>query len=460
MPAVRCLPPTNPNSLVNAGDAVRLHFISDVERYFGADPLAVRPRQVNGDENEESESIVRFSTLYRKAANRKSVGCDDGDDEKALVIESPRVIRQYAGLSLAGDLLACGTRQLELGLAVLQVSVLLDERAWRCLRPAELASWIIALLSLMIGIPPRDLLRFPLSPTKAVLDDAMGTLDLSCSLLHLFPGNGCDDGLFGRIPRGQIIEIQLPGTLHLLCKLLATSLPAGAATLQGVIGASALDVYCRHIALRLENFRPARQRKLEAQLCRLHDVWTFSGLVLAGTPPGIMALLCGRTLSPFRSDSNYFKASRLCVQHTLTAICEAEYQLAGFPPEGKIPVIVNPGEVGADAPDMTEVVGRFEGMVQGVHTQAVAPNAKTWHALTGCRPGADCRPFHDGETEIPLVAIADKNLGVGKRTRVVPVPVGMDLPLTGNGTTSGPCDDSLGFTPPNAPPQSTPERAG
>ncbi|MEI6562017.1 MAG: hypothetical protein WCO68_08045 [Verrucomicrobiota bacterium] len=363
LPAVRCLPPMNPNSLVNAGDAVRLHFISDVERYFGADSLAVRPRQVNGDENEESEAIVRFSTLYRKAANRKSVGYEDGDDEEALVIESPRAIRQYAGLSLAGDLLACGTRHIELGIAVLQVSALFDERAWRCLRPAELASWIIALLSLMIGIPPRDLLRFPLTPTKAVLDDAMGALDLSRSLLRLFPGNGCDDGLFGRIPRGQIIEFQLPGTLHLLCKLLTMSLPNGAATLQGVIGASALDVYCRHIALRLENFRPARQRKLEAQLCRLHDVWTFSGLVLAGTPPGIMALLCRRTVSPFRSDSNYFSVSRLCVQHTLTAICEAEYQLAGFPPEGNIPVIVNPGEVGVDAPDMNEVVGRFEGMV-------------------------------------------------------------------------------------------------
>jgi hypothetical protein len=112
-------------------------------------------------------------------------------------------IRRFAGLSLAGDLLACGTRQLELGIAVLQVSARYDERAWRCLHPEELASWIIALLALSFGIPLRDLLRVSLVPMGFPLEFCMGALDLSRSQLRLFPGNGCDDGLYGRIPMGS-----------------------------------------------------------------------------------------------------------------------------------------------------------------------------------------------------------------------------------------------------------------
>jgi len=449
LPSVCCLPPNENKALVQTGNAARLRFVQDVETFWGPTPLSPQARRATADEEETPTSN------YFKLTSARILHCSPVADEEALAIDSPRTIRRFADLSLAGDLLACNTRQLEIGGAVLQRSAAYANRAWKVFGPKEWTAWLIALISLRFGIPVTDLFCLPLTATP--VSSAPGALDLSRARLSLFPGNGFNEGLFGRIPFGQRIEVQLTGTLALLCELLEKN-AGGMPTLQAILGDSSRDVYTNSIKAALSPhhnvgssfapFVPAWKRNIEAQLCRLHACWLYSGLVLAGSSPAVMSLICSRTISPFRADCNYIRISRATLQNTLVDINEAQNHLAGLGSHD-VPVVLQPDWVGVDAPPLAEVVKRIHGADNQAIPSVGSAGLEALPALLGARPGGICQRVFDGQRS--FLALADKNLGVGMRTRIVPIP--FDIPAGVGGQQRDPerYDSSLGFTPENAP---------
>jgi hypothetical protein len=207
------------------------------------------------------------------------------------------------------------------------------------------------MLALFFGVAPADAFRIKTDCSE--YDHSFNypaTLDLKSSRLVLLPGNGYEESLDGRVMPGASIEVQLHGVMSQLCRILHEK-AAGNKCLEDFIGNPAVDRFVLNISLRLEGkFTPVKGRKMEPQIMRVHSANQFVALTFAKVLPAHYALLSGKAPTPWRSDSNYTKASRPVLQRAIRKICESLWDLAGRNPDGEIPELISPEYVGAVVP--------------------------------------------------------------------------------------------------------------
>lgn len=426
------------------------HFIDETERFFSAIPLRAKRATIDCDEEDQISTSTRnhLTRMDMLPQRRLRVAMLEVGEEGEPALLYAEQARGFLGQSLCGDVLACRVAQLDLGITIWRLVSRYHASAWQNLTDESVASLLVALLSLSIGLPVQSAMDLRIGLSSAKIDISPGCLDLETTSLHLYPGSGYDDSLYGRIPTDTVISLQLVGSISSLCRILSARRKEPV-WLRDFLGQSAMDTFTLALIPLLADYKTPFGRVLPPQLRRLGSGWCFMGRVLAHCPPARLAMFCGHALGPWRADSSYIGISPGGLDQTLGAVIGVLNSLAGMDPTHDLPFVLNTHVVGPLVPCL-----KYQDQLSTTVPTSSSPvcgHLELGAALAAMRPGGNCflvsDPSYGGE---PLLAVADKNLGGGCRWRLVPMGIPPSIDIDRNVIYTR-VDTSLGNRPSNTP---------
>ena len=336
-------------SCVGAFRHVRLSawqdFLRDLERFWSADSWRSENRAVSHiDKLEEAELRKERNQpffLVEESDGRSRVR---GQVPETVVIETdngnlrvtvpPSRRNCFAGVACLQSQLAPSFREMPAAIRALRAlcSVKNQDLGNEHARDAALAASVI-----LAGVPPMDVLNFGLNQNVT----AAGALTSEGIFVHA--GSGYYHSMAGRIPK-QLILLRLPPSYELLIANFIHSYPA-ATCVADCFENHPLDVFLNFLANigRL----PATQAKF------LHRAFLYAARRMVQMPAGILALLVGRPIGPYRSASNYQVSAETLVWLHKTQSCLLEQ--ANLPAES-CPWAVPGKDFGANARSLSEAV--------------------------------------------------------------------------------------------------------
>ena len=363
IPRVGCDLPRNladNHPLVPSGLQQVDRFSRDTRLFFESKHSSSVIRKHRDDDDSETLPFNMFKVAGSRRVITASSGVDDdeesGDEDDDLsFLAGTFAHSQYLSGCLAGDILARSPAQLDLAIALLQFVSTINPTTIKCFYPGEIASWIIAMLALGFGIAPADAMRIKTDRVEVEnSSNYPACLDLHHSRLILLPGNGYEESIYRRIQRGASIEVQLQGVMAQLCRSLAVH-SFGKTQLEDFIENPAVDRFVENICLRLKGeYIPVSGRDISPQLMRIASANKFAALIFANVAPAHHALLCCKASNPWRSDSNYINVGRKRLQVSLSNIWKSLWEMAECNPDGQIPEVISPQQVGAVVPSVSQ----------------------------------------------------------------------------------------------------------
>lgn len=396
-----------------------LRFQRDVERFWSANSWRMDHREISTiDEQEEAELRRERNQPFfvkEESENRFRVG---GRVPAVAITETDEgVLRVAVSKSRRSCLAAVACMQSQLAPSFREVAPAIrtlrfvDSVTHQHLDNEQARDAALAAMVVLAGVPPVDILNFGMNGrvTKA------GAISADAMILHV--GSGYYPAMVGRVPKQQI-RLRFPISCELLIGELISRYPQAELV---------SDCFKKYPLDRLLHFLATVGRFSATEAKFLHRAFIYAARRLVDVPAGILALLIGRPVGPFRSASNYQMSSETLVWLGKTQTCLL--QLANLPSDPSSWAV--PGEAhGPDARALGEAVVAARKKVDAVvDKNQAAASLELAFAFHGRRPSLDKPDVSasivqcGGETGL---LIADKNHGGGRRLRVIPANTEME----------------------------------
>ncbi len=273
------------------------------------------------------------------------------------------------------------------------------------LTDSQLRNTALMAIVVMTGVPPQDLLTFGMGQNVSV-SGKITELGITINA-----GSGFYQSMWGRIPQQEIL-LHMPSTLLSLVTAFIRRYPT-ADRVSDCFEDHPLDSFVRHMATVGETST--------TRVKFLHRAFIYVANAMVQVPPGILALILGRPIGPFRSASNYLSSTDVLIwlekiQMSLLGLAD----LSSSPSNWAIPTKA----MGVNTPALGDAVITARKTLSSVtNTNSASAALELALAFHGRRPTTD-KPcikasltHYNGKSAL---IIADKNSGGGRRLRIVP----------------------------------------
>ena len=391
----------------------RQRFVANYDRFY---------RVIAGGKRRKGTGLARTRTALDERLARK--GCRVPSrrqlrrsqrplTETELGADAPRVDRgggvAHAGLTVFAGQIALDVKPLA---TAIKVVAKLRHYPIGKISLRECATIAVSGASLFCGIPAHAALQIALHCPAQKGSPAAFHAGRGC--VSNFLAQGSHDALKARIP-AQNVHIPIPAYVR---EAMARLCAAGLETIGNAFPGKVLPDYFDSV-LDLMGWKDADRPLLR----RLHVGWQYVAHHLTGMNPGVIQLLTGNLFAAYRSETSYLTVTERYLWQCAYRVHDRIYQLLGMPecvsrPEG------DPGtRVGKLAPTLAELAAAGQAILAEENGSASAAACATWiMQVHGRRPTTD-QPHPGGYVlhgDGPALLVADKNLGGGRRLRLVP----------------------------------------
>jgi hypothetical protein len=280
-----------------------------------------------------------------------------------------------------------------------------------CLPTRLIGSLVLAHLALLHGIP----LGYGREIGLTEEADQLGWIDIDRGVFHLKIANGYDPKLQGRIaPQGVLLPVTA-ATEDLVRGLVRRGVKA----IKQLYGQTPLDETYDD----LQDFIQ-EQDACRKYLGRLEQAWLYVALRKVRMNPGIVPLLCGRIYGPFRAESSYLSLPSSLLADQVSKIHREIFGLANLPAR-QCQELTESGRVGKDHSSLDKWVNlaatTLEGAVEHNQLCATVYWIPALHARRWTKDMPSPKAVFLDDDQAPMLLLADKDLGGGRRVRPVPV---------------------------------------
>ena len=393
---------------VDAVDQAR--FLASYDRFVGrisfSKPRKLGPAAPKSLPTRMDSGYVAPTQWQLRRARRPLADTEMGEDAPPL--DTARC-GAHAALTVFAEQIALGAKQLDVALSLAKV---FNQLPLSKDKPERCATVAVCGLVLFTGIPAEAALRISLH-NKREKFPANYNAHRTCLTSYL--AQGFFPKIDGRIPP-QDAEIPLPDRVRDAIKLLAST---GLDHIGGAYEGDALTCF-RETALSLMGWAPDQR----TALLRMEAGWLYAAHHLCSINPGVIQLLSGNAYGPYRAEMNYLTVSESYLWQCAYRIHDEIYRLLEMP----IPSDRQPGkpgvQVGKLAPSLTDLaVSGGQILAQASDSSDIAACATWILQAHGRRPTLDqphpAAYVADCDAS-PVFLLADKNLGGGRRLRIVP----------------------------------------
>jgi hypothetical protein len=326
--------------------------------------------------------------------------------------DAPPVDRQqqsaHAGLSAFAAQIVVDSRPLAVGLRLLERVLQLPPAKQI---PRRCACLIVIETALFCGFAIHDVLNVAMRPTKELVPASFNT-SRGCLTVHL--ACGYHQAILGRIPP-QAVDIPLPTHTRELFQRLADH---SYQTVAEALGPKPLDAFLDDVADLMST------SGIRGFLRRLDDGWLYAAHRLAKLNPGVIALLRGDVFGAYRADTSYLTVTEEFLWTCAYKVHDEIVTSLGLP----VPERREPGratvQIGKQAASLAALVEDANAILNKMRKSSELAACTSWiHQFQGRRPTADyphaaAYAVQCGGT--PVFFLADKNMGGGRRLRLVP----------------------------------------
>jgi hypothetical protein len=315
----------------------------------------------------------------------------------------------HAGLTVCAEQIALSPKHLYTALS------LADNLAGLTLssdRLAECATVAVSGIALYYGMPVEDALAIALRPTPQKSPAAYNP-QRRCLTSYL--AQGYYPAVVGRIPR-QDAQIPLPARV---CEAMDILSNTALETVGEAFGGDALTRY-RDTVMDLTGW----EANWRTRLIRLHAGWLYAAHHLCRLNPGVIQLLLGDVYGPYRAELNYLTVPESFLWTSSYRVHDKIDELQDIPAapgrEDGDPYV----RVGKLAPSLAELAATGRQILAHASAPAEIAACTTFILqVHGRRPTED-HP-HPGAylidcDDCSVFVVGDKNLGDGRRLKVVP----------------------------------------
>lgn len=390
-------------------------FLTGYDRFWSDLPWRRQSADISQRDNRDNGRRYflshRFELPTGAEIARAQVIKDEIDEGPQTIILSRRKALAHATLASYAAQILPDHRPLSVGLKLLQVRMHVGAVVKPDLR--RVASLVLSHLALLHGIPLTDAFEVSLTPE---IGGRLGWFDAEQGLLNLQVGNGYYPQLAGRVPP-QTLRLPITSVTQMLIKYLIHSGVTSAATLYG---ADRLDQIMGDLQDLIGESDQSRSR-----LRRLHQAWQYVALMKARINPAILALLCAEIVGPFRADANYLTTDEQFLFECLGRIHAEVFKYAGIPFSAGDNSPSPKNRVGKCSPNLEEwALSAVRHLADLNRADEITASCNLILAAHGRRWTSDL-PHPKANILIyenrPLMILADKNLGGGRRVRFVPM---------------------------------------
>jgi len=353
-------------------------------------------RNQNFSLSEVSEGMLR---LQGKPPSSYFAEYDDQDLEVKLTTSGMRCL---AATSAMQSQLAPSFREVQPALRILeQISTLMP--ALSSLNDSTLRDTVLMAIIVLLGVPAQDLLHFGIGGNMTVA----GRITESSIYLNL--GSGFYQSMLGRVDQQELI-LYLPDCYaSLLTEFMHRF--SGKMLVSDCFEGLRLSALTHHMAV--------AAKTTQKNIKFLHRAFIYTARMRVKVPPGILALLLGRPVSPYRAASSYQKTGNHLlyldnIQCSLLELASLSATSSSWARPGQ--------DKGVDAPSLREAVEialAQLALVSDINEVAAALDLIL--SFHGRRYTIDRPSLLDSVTHSPMgmaFIFADKNHGLHRRLRL------------------------------------------
>lgn len=399
--------------LVTRRDCAR--FLADYRMFWSLEQRSRKPRsknqQIASDKFSRQAKEIGFYAPSPRLIRRSRFVHDDTEDGVVTISLRHNQSHGHACMLAYCDQILPDHTSLYVGVRLLQLSFSLQELEKK--DPRLLASLVLSQLSLLYGVRFED--GFKIGFNEQAGSD-MGWVDVKGGILNLRIGHDPEKALFGRIPP-QTVRLPL---LPLAGGMIECLQSRGLNTPREVYGQCRLDQVCNDLGDFARFDKSSRLR-----LRQLWEGWQYLALRRIRLQPGILALLSGTVVGPYRAESSYLSVSERMLFEAVSRIHSEAFQFAGLGVQFEYKSSSPEARVGKCTPTLAEVADSASVTLTKIEQQNGLRATCHWLSLTLGRRSTGELPHPRkhllGLPEGYILYVADKDLGGGRRVRLLPV---------------------------------------
>ena len=399
--------------LVGREDCLR--FLGDYRRFWSLEPRSRRRRSrqphIAPDTFSRQAHEIGFNIPSQRQIRRSKFVRDDTEDGPVVISLRHNQARGHASTLAYCDQILPDHTYLQMGVRLLQFSLSIREVEKE--DEQLLCSLVLSQLSLMYGLTFEDAFKMGFDE-QAEADT--GWINVKYGILNLRIGYDHGKALFGRIPP-QIVRLPL---LPLAGRIIECIQSKGVKNLGEVYRSNRID----QVSSDLKNFARLDE-SCRLRLKRLWEGWQYIALRRVRLQPGVLALLSGYVVGPYRAESSYLTVTERILFEAVSRIHSEVYRFAGLGVQFEYKSSSPETRVGKCTPTLAEVADSALLTLTKIEGQNDLRAACHWLFLThGRRSNGELphpRAHLLGLPEGYLLYVADKDLGGGRRVRLLPV---------------------------------------
>lgn len=405
--------------LVTRRDCLR--FLADYRWFWSLERRSRRPKRKNPDIASDKFLLQAREVglnIPSPTQIRPSRFVRDDTEDGPVTIDLPRnQWRGHACMLAYCDQIVPDHTFLYLGVRLLQLSFSLQELEKEDSR--LLCSLVLSQLSLLYGMTFEDGFKVGFDEQAGA---ATGWVDVKGGILNLRIGSDPEKALFGRIPPQTVRLPLLPlaGRIIEASRIVERLQLEGKKTLGEFYESNRLDQVCNDLGdfARLDESSRVRLR-------RLWEGWQYVASRRVRLQPGVLALLSGTVVGPYRAESSYLTVTERFLFEAVSRIHSEVFQFAGLGVQFEYESPSPETRIGKCTPTLAEVADSASLTLTKIGRQNDLCAACNWLSLThGRRPTGELPHPAAHLLALPegyLLLVADKNLGGGRRVRLLPV---------------------------------------
>ena len=305
------------------------------------------------------------ATILKMGQSRSTSQTTNGSGHACMLAYCDQILRDYTSLYMGVQLV-----QRSFSLQDLEIE-----------DPRLLCSLLLSQLSLLYGMTFEDGFKIGFDEQAGA---ATGWVDVKGGILNLRIGYDPEKALFGRIPPQtvRLPLLSLAGRIIEASRIVERLQLKGKKTLGEFYGPNRLDQVCNDLGdfARLDESSRVRLR-------RLWEGWQYVASRRVRLQPGVMALLSGTVVGPYRAESSYLTVTEQFLFKAVSQIHSEVFRFAGLDVQFEYESSSPETRVGKCSPTLGEVADSASLTLTNIKRQNDLCAACHWLSLThGRRP--------------------------------------------------------------------------